>query len=311
MADDDIDELSLPDEEGEVLKPIEVKLDDEPAAKKDEPAGGRNATVIEPDEGIAALKKQLAEEKERRINEERRRQAAESDAREARTSEAQARTETAENRAHLVTTAISSVTQALEVGQSQYADALAAGDHVRAAAVNREMVVNAAKLATLEQRKVEIEQAPKVQVRQATDPVEKLASQLSPRSAAWVRAHPDYALDAKLNRKMLAAHEIAVASDHAVDTDGYFASIESTLGLHNVTVDVPEDEAAPEAVTPRRGAPASAPVSRSGNGTSHPRRSGGYTLTPAQQDAARTCGMSNEQYANVLREMEREKDRMN
>jgi hypothetical protein len=310
----EVDALLLPDDEGEVLEPLEVSLDDKDKDKKDEPEGARKAAVVEPDTGIAAIKKQLADEKLRREAEERRRQAAEQDAAAARTAEHEARTETAENRLHLVNTAIASATQSLEVGQSQYADALAAGDHARAAAVNREMVVNAAKLATLEQRKVDIEQAPKVQVRQAADPVENLASRLSPRSAAWVRAHPDYALDPKLNRKMLAAHELAVASDLAADSDDYFRSIESTLGLQgNATVAIDEEvEPAAAAVTPRRSsAPASAPVSRSGNGTSNGRRPGTFTLSPAQQDAARTCGMSNEQYARELLAMEKEKDRLN
>jgi hypothetical protein len=311
MATEADDDLLIPDDDGNVLTALEVTLDE---PKKNEPEGGRKASaIIEPEDGIAQVKKQLADEQAKRAAEERRRQVAEQDAAQARQAEAQARNAAQENNLLGVTTALQSAKQAVEVGQAQYAEALAAGDHQRAAAINTEISRNLVREQSLEQQKAQIEAAPKFQPREAIDPVERLARTLSPRSAQWVRKHPEYVTDTRLNRKMLAAHNLVEADGVELDSDQYFDSIERILGVQgqdgSKTVEITDE--APEVVVPRRSAPASAPVSRSGNGTSHGRTARTYTLTPAERDAARTCGMTDEEYAREKLAMAREKERLN
>jgi hypothetical protein len=120
-----------------------------------------------------------------------------------------------------------------------------------------------------------------------TDPVEALAGQLSAngghRSADWVRAHPEFARDARQYQRMIAAHNLAVADGAAVETDAYFAAVESILGL---------TKAAPAAEDPptRRSPPPAAPVGRPEN----PRA---VRLSAEEVEMASMMGMTNEEWA--------------
>ena len=73
----------------------------------------------------------------------------------------------------------------------------------------REMAANEAKALQLENGKQSLKETPRSAPR-PLDPVEAFATQLSPRSAAWVRAHPEYATNPKLTQKMIAAHNMAL-----------------------------------------------------------------------------------------------------
>lgn len=268
----------------------------------------------DPEAGIEKLSKQLEDERRDKLAAQSRAQAAESDAATARHAEVAARTEAHTSNLNTVTTAIAALTQAMDQGEAQYAEALAAGDHARAAKINREMNQNAAKLQKLEDGKVALESAPKPTARAtpAADPVERLASQLSPKSAAWVRAHPEFAVGSKY-QKMVAAHQMAMADGISADTDAYFESIEDTLKLRQAVAADPviEVDTAPQRATGGRStAPAAAPVSRSGSS------SGGSSkrvirLSAEQQEAARISGMTNQEYANSLAEIQEEQRRLN
>jgi len=292
-------EIQIPADEP-VKADAEVALTDAPAPKpKPTPK------ILEPEEGLEKLKKQLEDERAARTQSDQRAATAAADAAAARAGETAARTEAADNRLHLVTTAIASVTQSLDVGERDYAQALADGDHARAAKINREMNVSAAKLQQLETAKQNIEQAPKVTPRPATAPdaVEQLTGRLSPRSAAWVRAHPDYARDPRLNRNMIRAHEDAMDDGVAPDTDAYFEAIETKLNLRTPTVaDVDLDTAPQRATGGRTSAPAAAPVSRSGagNGSARPRT---MTLTKDMREMAHSMGMTDQEYAKYRQEL--------
>jgi hypothetical protein len=92
----------------------------------------------------------------------------------------------------------------------------------------------------------------------AVDPVEQFAQGMSPRSAAWIRSHPECITDAKLNARMLAAHNLALAEDVVVDSDEYFQRIEAGIKVARPAAPA---KAAPDG---RRPSSAAAPASGAG-----------------------------------------------
>jgi len=184
---------------------------------------------------------------------------------------------------------------------------MAAGDFTAAAEAQEQMSANSAKLLQLEQGKIALENAPKQQVMQPVrpaDPVEALAAQLSPRSAAWVRANPQFARDSRLYAKMIAAHNLAVADGISPDTDEYFETVESTLKMTRNPA--PSDDPMSAAAQPvsRRTPPPAAPVSRSGStpGT----RPNVVRLTSAEREMAQMMGMTEQEYAKNKLALQRE-----
>jgi hypothetical protein len=252
-----------------------------------EPTPEPKKTEIPTEEGVEKLRKQLETERAARL-------AAESHAREAAQGEVEARQTAQTSQLDLVKSAIDRVTQANDTLEAQYADAMAAQDFKAAAKAQRQMSDNSAKLAQLEAGKNALEKAPKPTPRAPVDPVESFASTLSPASASWVRAHPEYVRDPNKNRKMLAAHNIALADGATADTPEYFKSIEETLKIAPIIAkpreeptehDDPMADAARPANGGRQAAPA-APVTRSPtNGSGQ--RPGTIRLTPDQREMAR------------------------
>jgi hypothetical protein len=243
-------------------------------------------TEIPTEEGVEKLRKQLETERTARL-------AAESHAREAAQGEVEARQTAQTSQLDLVKGAIDRMTQANDVLEAQYADAMTAQDFKAAAKAQRQMSDNSAKLAQLEAGKNALEKAPKPTPRAPVDPVESFASTLSPASASWVRAHPEYVRDPNKNRKMIAAHNIALADGTAADTPEYFKSIEDTLKIAPIIArpieTAPDDDPMHEAAKPANGgrqvAPA-APVTRSpANGSGQ--RPGTIRLTADQREMAR------------------------
>jgi hypothetical protein len=265
---------------------------DEPAA---EAAPAAAAVASDTEEGIKKLKKQLADEQAAHA-------ATAQRAREAENSEVKAKTDVQATQLDLVKGAIATTTQALDVLEGKYAEAAAAGDWAAAAKVQREIGSNSARLLQLENGKTALEKAPKPVARESSDPVEQFTSNMTPRSAAWVRAHPEFVRDARLNRKMIRAHEDAIDEGIAPDTDAYFESIEKTLALRQAPADDGETEVAlSDAARPtsqRSPAPAAAPVSRSGNGNGS--RPNVVRLSAEQREIAKLNGMTDEEYARQV-----------
>lgn len=265
---------------------------------------GTAPKVIEPEEGIETLRKSLEAEKAEKEREKTARIAAERAAAAASEETGKAKTEVAETNMSLVTNAIATVKRDADILETTYAQALTDGDYAAAAKVQRQMTENAVRLQTLEQGKAQMEQAPKTQVRvaAAVDPVEHLAGQLSPRSASWVRAHPEYARDNRLFERMRAAHSLAVTDGIQFDTDEYFEHVEKTLGL-KLPGETPLSSA--DTGTGRLASPAAAPVSRGGAGNG----SGPATvrLSAEEREAARFSGMTEKEYALQKLAIEREK----
>ena len=272
--------------EGEATETPEVEIvEEKPVTAKTE--------AIEPEEGINDLKQKLENERQMRIQ-------AEYRAQEATQRHYEARNEVEDTNLQLVRSAIDMVKGENKALKDKYSEALTVGDHALAAEIQEAMSLNAARLMELNRGKEYLENKPKEPPPRAappSDPVEALASQLSPRSAAWVRAHPQCATDPRMYSKMIAAHNLALADGIEPDSDDYFGAIEDTLKIgRRVQVNDLDDpmSGAAKAVKTRT-APPAAPVSRSGSTPST--RPNVVRLSREEADTARDLGMTPEEYA--------------
>lgn len=267
---------------------VEPKKGDVVIVQATEPA----AKIIEPDEGIEILKKKLEDERTGRL-------AAEQRARQGDAEVVRAKTEVQDSNLQLITNAIETVKQSNEVLKGKYREARAAGDIEMEIEAQAAMQTNSARMLQLEQGKKALESQPKPAAPKPTDPVEALASQLTARSADWVRKNPQFARDQRLYQKMIGAHNIAMADGHAPDSDAYFDAIEETLKVNRpdpaVQQNAEDAGAAAAKVTQRRSSPAAAPVSRSGSGDG--KNPNIVRLSPAEIEAARDSGLTPAEYA--------------
>jgi len=286
----------------ETEKEIEIDFDAvEKAAKepeiKIEDAKEALPAEISPEEGIETFKKRFEEERLGRIEAERRADAAARAAHEARG-------QVNEGNLHLVNSAIDTLKREASILKANLRAAMANSDYDAAADAQEAIFDTKAKLLQLENgRSAMQEQAqnPRMQPQpiSAHDPVETLASQLSPRSAAWVRSHPEFARNERLTQKMVAAHNLVTADGMQPDTDEYFETVERLLGVRAPTASVEAAEApmsAAAAPAQRRSSPAAAPVSRSGTGTG----GGGpnvVRLSADEREMTKMMNMTADEYA--------------
>lgn len=284
MADDDI-VLEL--DEAPVLEP-EIKVE------KSEDAPKR----VEPAEGVEVLKAQLASESAARQASDAR---AAGEARDA----AAAKNQLQDTNVQLVTSALEQIKQSSQMLYGDYAEAMTAGDFMKAAEIQGAIAENATKKVTLENGLEQMKAQPKVEARPSSDPVESLAQQLSPQSAAWVRAHPEYATDNNKFQGMLGAHNVAVSKGFRVDTPEYFAAVEQMLGLSLPGEFKPDPEPSPGGAggPPLRDtAPPAAPVGR-GNGQGGPAT---VRLSADEREIAAMNGMSDQEYAKQKLALQKE-----
>ena len=264
-----------------------TKVDDEPEKE------GRKAVAAE--DGIQELKNRLEKEKQARIE-------AERNAHLAMESAVSAKNEVQDTNLHLVRNAIDTVKRNNDILKYNYSEAMSVGDYNKAAELQESMSMNSAKLMELERGRAHMENAPKIAPPapppRYSDPVEELASQLSPRSADWVRRNPQCVTDQRMFQKMIAAHNLAIADGYTPDSDDYFGLIEDTLKIgRRVAVDHDDDDAMSSAakVTQRRSAPPAAPVSRGGTGMGS--RPNEVRLSKEEIETARDLGMTEKEYA--------------
>jgi hypothetical protein len=274
---------------------VELDLDDNStdkddievvAAEKDE----KSASPLE--DGIQDLKLKLEQERLARADAERR-------ARDAAEREASAKNEVDQTNLQLVTNAIDTVRRNNDILKMNYSEAMSIGDYNKAAEIQETMGSNSAKLLQLENGRQAMEAKPRVQAESyapTLDPVEKLASQLSVRSAAWVRQHPEFATDQRLFQKMIAAHNLAIADGLPPDSDDYFASVEGSLRINQrapvSASDDPMTSAAKATQSRNSSPPPAAPVSRSPSG-----RPNVVRLTSEEREMAQMMGMTEKDYA--------------
>lgn len=292
---------------------LEAETGEAPAPAKEGQPGGDGEVPAEV--GIEALKIQLAKEKQRaneanaaRAEAERRASAMEQHA-------TRSEADVQEGHLSLVTNAIETVKRDNMLAKRAYAEAMAAQNFEAAAEAQEIISINSSKLVQLENGKAALEarvasaraeaEQPQRKQPQIQDPVEAVASQLSPRSAAWVREHPEFVRDGRRYTKMIGAHNMAIGDGLVADTDEYFDYIEKTLGITKEAPASREDTAddamsAAAKPAPRRAQPPAAPPSRGGtNGRS-------IRLTPEQREAASISGLTEEEYAaNLAAEQKR------
>jgi nitrate reductase alpha subunit len=288
---------------------IEIVLKDDAAPEKEQDIvladdkASEGKPELSPEDGIRELKVSLERERQARVEAERR----------AQQQAAQAHLMTREvedNQRQMLSSALEMVNSERVMLRSQYAEAMSQGNYAMVAEINDRMNDLAVKANVIEQGRDAMEgqqkqQKQPVQQQQpyAGDPVEVFAAQLTPRSASWVREHPEFVRDQKLNRKMLAAHELAVADGISPDSDEYFDHVEGTLGVNRSA----DQEEAPK--HQRRAAPAIAPVTRAsmnGDGS----RPNVVRLSAEQREMASMMNMTPEEYARNMRDLKRE-GRMN
>jgi len=275
MSEDQIQlELEPQEDEIEIVEaPEEPKVEEKP-----------QLTV---EAGIDALKAQLEDER-------RAREAAERRAKEAMEQASAAKNDAADSNMKMIDNALETLKRNQEILKQNLRDAVAMGDADAQADIMMSLNKTDNDLREVQRGKQQYEATVK---RSAADPVEALASQLTPRSAEWIRAHPEAVHDPIMNRKLRRAHEDAIDDGLVADSDEYFSYVENRL---NVRKPVQQQEAAlSEASTSTAGrraaAPPAAPVSRSGTGTGG--RPNVVTLTRAEQEAARDMGMTPKEYA--------------
>jgi hypothetical protein len=139
-----------------------------------------------------------------------------------------------------VDSGIAQVEQDAAAAEAAYARAFEAGDGMGMARATRAMQRAENDRAQLVEAKSSLQEAAKRQPtqqqreqpqqrRQPADPVEAVAASLSPKSAAWIRAHPECVTDPKANARMMAAHNLAIADDVALDSEEYFERIEAGI----------------------------------------------------------------------------------
>lgn len=243
--------------------------------------------------GIADLKKQVEETNAR----------AAADAERARVATAEnaaLRGEVDRSQQESRTNAIELVKGELATHKAAYKEALEAGEYDKVSDLNEKIAIAATKLDRLEN-------APATERRAAPPAEEKSVegylAKLSPPAAAWMRAHPSYITDPKLNKMVLSAHYKADAEGYVLDSPDYFAYIERSM-LGNQSPPPPP----PPPPEVRRQAPTTnaAPVSRDPpNGNGQPQRQA-VSLTREEVDMAKMMGQTPAEYAKAKMQLEAE-----
>lgn len=229
--------------------------------------------IVTADEGIESLKDQIARakaESQQRLSEKDRRiQEAFENARRAELEAADAKKEVLTVQQRAVVTVLDSLKRDKEDARREYVLAADAGDHAKVAEALDKMSLANTRIVEAEKGKLELEERAKnppvvtqrrVEPLADDDPAERFAASIednSPRSAKWVREHPEFARDETKNKSMERAHYSALAEGFAPETAAYFEHINHKLGITKA----PAQEPLPPAREASR-APASAPVSR-------------------------------------------------
>ena len=273
---------------------IELVLDETPTeevvvVEKPEEQPAPELTV---DDGIEALRRELEMEKQARAR-------AEQQAQQARDQARSATTDKADSDLRMLNTAIETETRNKEILKQNLRDAVANGDADAQAEIMIAINQTEFNLREINRGKQQYEAQLRSQPAPASDRVETLASQLTPESAAWIRAHPETVNDDAMARRLRRAHEDAIDDGIRPDTPDYFNFLETRLRINNRQEQPVQNAAlseASESTSGRRAAaPPAAPVSRSGTGTGG--RPNVVTLTRAEQEAARDMGMTPKEYA--------------
>lgn len=246
---------------------------------------------IKPEEGIEELRAKL-------LSEQKAREQLEEQAARATSAAQNAYVEKEESDIALVQSAIQHVQGEQKRIKAELSAALKSGDTDLAADLmleaqtvssNRQQLEQG--LEALKERNAQMRRAPPPQQapQREADPVEAVARNLTPASAKWVRAHPEFATDESKTKKMVAAHYAAISENLTADTPEYFDFVEQQLGITN---EPPPSRPAQREAAPRPQPPAAPARGNSGAGNKRV-----VTLSAAEREVAKMNGMTDEEYA--------------
>jgi chemotaxis protein histidine kinase CheA len=259
--DDDAIVVTLPaDGDGTVITKIE---------------GEQKTPVKDETDPIADLKGQFATMTQRATAAETAHQQTAHQLEEARRELQTTKTEVVSSQLDTVLSGIQAANAEADAAEKDYIAAFEAGDGPAQARAQRKMAAAEARVQRLNEAKGDLEEAKATKPvqrtearpeprQEPTDKVELFAKSMSPRSAAWIRAHPDCVTDSKKNFRMLAAHNLAVADDIPIDSDEYFQRIEAGVADKAVKIE-PKPEVKVDA-TGKRPISAAASGANSGGG---------------------------------------------
>jgi hypothetical protein len=285
--------------------------DDSGALPEDQVEDKGHAGSDSENEGIESLKAQLAE-RDRRIEEQQRRaEAAEAAAQRAardidaaRQAEQAASVRQIDGTIDLAKTDIASAKAALKAAfEAGDGDKLAEAQTVLNDAVyrfNRANEYRARFGAPDDRARTQEGRVPERRQATSSDPVDEMASRLSPRSAEWVRKHPECAVDGSREQKrMLAAHYEAMAEGHVPDSDAYFEFIDGRISPpKRETRDTDDRE------TSSKRPSAAAPPAREAPSRSGDTRKRQVRLTQDEMSVCKTMGWDPEKYARDKAELQ-------
>lgn len=241
----DDDDLDLP-EGAELAKPDSAE----------KPAAGTEIST-DPEDGIEHLKQQLArrdselnQEREARQRAEQQRVDAERLVRETAGKAEQYRTQASEAGYDSVVNALGAATAELDGLTSRQTEAYEKADFATVAKINAEMGKVSARIERLEDGKVQMDQRraanpnpaqPAQQIQETAQQFnsrpwnqqefERFIGSRTPRSAQWVRSHPEFASDPLFRTRVMGADGyVADTLGVTRDTDDYFARIEEAIG---------------------------------------------------------------------------------
>lgn len=286
LSDDPITEVALDE-----VKPS--VSEDSPKIKKLE-EGGRVADkedeprVDEREKALADLKKQYERQKQIAEAEREARKQAEYYARQQAQQVGYARNEVQDSNLKIILNAIDATEQAAANAERDYAMAMANGDYANAARAQRLIAQAESHLLQLQNGKNRLEetlqqpaegsvyeqQVPSFEPRIPQDPVEMYASRLAPKSAQWLRNHPEAAENIE---KLTAAHAAATQlKGYEPESKEYFKYIEKQLGYGADEEREPAEEREVKKLKPNM---SSAPVSSGASVTSSRSNGSANTMT--------------------------------
>lgn len=274
-------------------EPVVVKLGDVGDIPAVEKTPEVKQKVEEPDErekALQELRQQLDDQKAAAARERQEREQIEQFAREQARKAQFAEVDAEDSRLSTIKNAIDSVEQSAQGAERAYADAMAVGDYATAAKAQRAMAQAESQILQLNNGKRALEERlqarsttegrvrePELPFQRSQDPVEAMAARLTPKSAEWLRAHPEAANQVS---KLTAAHSAATELEGIrVETPEYFAYIEQRLGIGEKTTADPAPKPKPKKELP------SMPTS-SGTGNGAGGGANSMTLSPAEVEMA-------------------------
>ena len=287
---------------------VKAKTKEDTEKKDDEPKRDSGT-----DEAIESLKRQLETLEAARIRDRAEIERKSQEAAELRQHANGAVAHAAQRDYDLVNTNIANAKSRAEVIKRELRQARVNGDTDLEAELMVESARIGASLDREENRKTEIEtrhrreqaqrEAEAKKPQAPSDPFEAAIADLSPKSKAWLRAHPDCVTDDVMNAKIMLADREAKRKGFAADTTEYFDHIEKSLGFRkDIETDDTDDEPAPRRSEKQSYA---APVSRdtTPGAPPNPRQ---RRLSREQVEVAESLGMTPAQYATWLTKAEKD-----